>query len=151
MQYAGLGHEGSMWVAIMEKAAACFRYGGLANYADLDGGWMSEAFESLGYTSHAIWQSDDGQDLLGKIGDELAEGKAVTVAIYEPARYSPLIGSHAYTVEAVETDAQGQRTLILRNPWGIDGVGNDGRDDGYVRVTATQAYDSYWGVISANV
>lgn len=151
MQYAGLGHEGSTWVAIMEKAAACFRYGGLANYADLDGGWMSEAFESLGYTSHAIWQSDDGQDLLGKIGDELAEGKAVTVAIYEPARYSPLIGSHAYTVEAVETDAQGQRTLILRNPWGIDGVGNDGRDDGYVRVTATQAYDSYWGVISANV
>jgi hypothetical protein len=151
MQYAGLGREGSTWVAVMEKAAACFRYGGLANYADLDGGWMSEAFEDLGYTSHAIWETDNGDDLLSQIAAELDEGKAVTLAIFEPARFSPLIGSHAYTVEAVETDDQGRRTLVLRNPWGIDGVGNDGNDDGYVRVTPGQAYFSYWGVISANV
>ena len=150
MQYAGLGHEGSVWAPIMEKAFACFRYGGLANYADLDGGWMDEAF-GAGLYGRAIWESDDGEDLLSKISAELDEGKAVTVAIFEPSRGSPLVGSHAYTVEAVETDAQGQRTLVLRNPWGIDGVGNDGNDDGYVHVTPTQAYLSYWGVISANV
>ena len=151
MQYAGLGHEGSIWAPIMEKAFACFRYGGLASYADLDGGWMDEAFGALGFTTHAIWRSDDANDLLDQISAELADGKAVTVAIFEPSRGSPLIGSHAYTIESVETDAQGQRTLVLRNPWGIDGVGNDGNDDGYVRVTATQIYQSYWGVISANV
>jgi hypothetical protein len=151
MQYAGLGHEGSIWAPIMEKAFACFRYGGLASYADLDGGWMDEAFDALGYATHAIWRSDDANDLLDQIADEFAQGKAVTVAIFEPSRGAPLIGSHAYTIESVETDAQGQRTLVLRNPWGIDGVGNDGNDDGYVRITATQAYLSYWGVISANV
>src|SRR5213078_806937 len=42
MQYAELGKQNSLWVAIMEKAAACFRQGGLVNYSDLDGGWMSE-------------------------------------------------------------------------------------------------------------
>jgi hypothetical protein len=151
LQYAALGQGGSLWVAVMEKAYACYRYGGLANYVDLDGGWMSEAFEALGHTTHAIWETDDGQDLLAKIADELAEDKAVTLAIFEPVRHSPLVGSHAYSVVRVETDADGNRTLILRNPWGIDGAGNDGRDDGYVRVTAAQAYASYWGVISANV
>jgi hypothetical protein len=41
--------------------------------------------------------------------------------------------------------------VVLRNPWGIDGAGNDGVNDGYVRLTALQAFTSFWGVISANV
>jgi hypothetical protein len=132
----------------MEKAYACFRFGSLASYMDLDGGWMSEAFDALGYTSHAIWRADNAQDLLSQMADELQQGKAVTVAILNPARNSPLIGSHAYDVVSADTTAG---TLVLRNPWGIDGVGNDGHDDGYVTVTADQMYASYWGVISANV
>jgi hypothetical protein len=109
---------------------------------------MSEAFDALGYTSHAIWDGDDAQDLLDKVADELAQDKAVTVAILNPARNSPLIASHAYEVVSVDTAAG---TLVLRNPWGIDGIGTDGQDDGYVRVTAQQAFVSFWGVISANV
>ena len=151
LQYAALGEGGSLWVAVMEKAYACYRYGGLANYLDLDGGWMSEAFDALGHQSDAIWEAADGQDLLAKIEDELRQDKAVTLAVFEPARYSPLVGAHAYTVDRVETDADGNRTLILRNPWGIDGAGQDGSDDGYVRVTAEQAYASFWGVISADL
>jgi hypothetical protein len=148
LQYANAGRDNSLWVAVMEKAYACFRFGSLASYTDLDGGWMSEAFDALGYTSHAIWRADNAQDLLSQMADELQQGKAVTVAILNPARNSPLIGSHAYDVVSADTTAG---TLVLRNPWGIDGVGNDGHDDGYVTVTADQMYASYWGVISANV
>jgi hypothetical protein len=151
LQYANLGKQGSVWVAIMEKAYACFRQGGLVNYSDLDGGWMSEAFTDLGYDNEQIWNVANGDDLLNQIDNELKAGKAVTMAINTPATGAPVIGSHAYTVISVDTDAQGHKTLVLRNPWGIDGIGNDGNDDGYVRLTPVQAFGSFWGVISSNV
>jgi hypothetical protein len=151
MQYASLGKQNSVWVAIMEKAYACFRQGGVVNYSDLDGGWMSEAFSDLGYDSDQIWNVNNGDDLLNQISNELAAGKAVTMAINTPYGGAPVIGSHAYTVVSVDTDAQGHKTLVLRNPWGIDGIGHDGADDGYVRLTPVQAYGSFWGVISSNV
>jgi hypothetical protein len=135
----------------MEKAYATFRDGGPASYADLDGGWMDEAFGDLGFESNAVWDAGNGDDLLGQIAQELAAGKAVTMAINTPKNGAPVIGSHAYTVVSVDTDSQGHRTVVLRNPWGIDGAGNDGVNDGYVRLTALQAFTSFWGVISANV
>jgi hypothetical protein len=151
MQYAELGKQDSLWVAIMEKAYACFRQGGVVNYSDLDGGWMSEAFNDLGYDNDQIWDVSNGDDLLNQISDELAAGKAVTMAINTPYAGAPVIGSHAYTVVSVDTDADGHKTLVLRNPWGIDGIGHDGANDGYVRLTAVQAYGSFWGVISSEV
>jgi hypothetical protein len=153
MQYAGFGKQNSLWVAIMEKAYACFREAGsVANYASLDGGWMNEAFSDLGFAdSDEIWNVATGDDLLNKIDAELKAGKAVTMAIDTPAAGAPVVGSHAYTVVSVDTDADGHKTLVLRNPWGIDGAGNDGKDDGYVRLTPAQALGSFWAVISANV
>lgn len=148
LQYAGLGAQGSVWVAIMEKAYTFVRYGGRAAYANLDGGWMDEAFADLGYVSNDIWSATDGTELLGKIEEELAGGKAVTIAIRASADGAPVIGSHAYTVVAVETDEAGNKTLVVRNPWGVDGAGNDGSDDGYVRLTAQQTIASFWAVIS---
>ena len=151
MQYADLGKQDSLWVAIMEKAYACYRDGGLASYSDLDGGWMDEAFSDLGHDSTQIWDATNGDDLLGRIAAELDAGKAVTLAIYTPNNGAPVIASHAYTVVSVDTDSQGHKTLVLRNPWGIDGAGHDGLDDGYVRLTPLQAFTSFWGVISGNV
>ncbi len=151
MQYAEFGADKSIWVAIMEKAYACFRDGGVANYADLDGGWMSEAFTDLGYSSTEIWDAANGEDLFDGIAQDLADGKAVTIAINQPRNNCPCVGSHAYSVVSIDTDAQGNRTMTLRNPWGIDGAGHDGMNDGYVRVTPLQAFTSYWGVISGTV
>ena len=48
--YADLGAQDSMWVAVMEKAFAYFRTG-VADYAELDGGWMAEASTALGLGS----------------------------------------------------------------------------------------------------
>lgn len=151
MQYAGLGAQNSVWVAIMEKAYASFRYAGAANYANLDGGWMDEAFGDLGYAASSIWDAESGNSLLGLIEQELAEGKAVTMAINQAKGGAPLIGCHAYTVVEVKTDAEGNKTLVLRNPWAIDGAGSDGKNDGYVTITASQALASFWAVTSANV
>ncbi len=152
MQYADMGKQNSVWVAIMEKAYACFRTPTLtANYANLDGGWMSEAFNDLGYTTTDKWSAKTGDELLTFIANELKAGKAVTMAINNPVGGAPVIGSHAYTVVRVDVDAKGNKTLVLRNPWGVDGAGNDGANDGYVRLTSQQALGSFWAVMSAKV
>jgi hypothetical protein len=157
--YAGLGAQNSIWVAVMEKAYACFRdveataagsY--VASYENLDGGWMDEAFSDLGYASSAVWSTTDAATLLNQIKSQLDAGKAVTLAIDAAGLGAPVVEDHAYSVIGVETDAQGTATsLLLRNPWGSDGAGSVGADDGYVRLTAAQAFASWWGVISADV
>jgi hypothetical protein len=150
MQYAQLGAQDSIWVAIMEKAYACYRDNGVASYATLDGGWMDEAFNDLGYRdTEMLWDATDGDTLLGEIEDQLNEGLAVTLAIYQAKSGAPVVGYHAYTVVSVQTDGDGNKTLTLRNPWGVDGAGNDGNNDGHVTLTATQALTSFWGVIAA--
>ncbi len=51
------------------------------------------------------------------------------------------------------TNASGVATgLVLRNPWGVDGAGNDANpNDGYVTINGTQALGSMIGVVSAYV
>ena len=65
---------------------------------------------------------------------------------------TPLLSGHAYTVVGVDTDGAGNAiALRLRNPWGEDGAGNDGSNDGYVTVTPQQALDALAGVCTAVV
>jgi hypothetical protein len=159
LNYAWFGDQNSIWVAIMEKAYACFRDSEatdprwyVATYSNLDGGWMDEAFGDMGYDATCVWDATDAADLMAKIQTQVSAGKAVTLAIDKVAAGARLIGDHAYSVIAVETDADGNTSLLLRNPWGIDGVSTgDGHDDGYVTVTAAQAFASWSGLISARV
>ncbi len=61
-----------------------------------------------------------------------------------------IITDHAYTVVSVGTDASGTlTTLTVRNPWGVNDAGGTG--NGYVTLTAKQAFDSFLGFVSATV
>ncbi len=131
--YAGLGKENSLWVALMEKAYAFFRTGS-ASYESLSGGWMDEVYAAFGKTPSDTLQANSGAALLGLIGQQLAQGLSATFAVGNVPAAAPLIASHAYMVDAVGPDA-----LRLRNPWGIDGAGNDGVNDGYVTINGQQA------------
>jgi hypothetical protein len=149
LDYAGTGAQGSTWVAIMEKAYTIF-HGPVASYASIDGGWMDQAFAALGATPSDIYTAPTPTALLAQIQQNLSAGQAVTFAVNNPADGAPLVGSHAYTVDAVIADASGSPTgLRLRNPWGTDGAGDDGNNDGYVTISIQQAYDSMLGVVSA--
>jgi hypothetical protein len=149
LDYAGTGAQGSIWVAILEKAFTIF-HSQAPTYAAIDGGWMDEAFAALGASPSDIYSAATPTALVAQIQQNLSEGQAVTLAVNTPQDGAPLLGSHAYTVDSVTTDADGNVTgLVLRNPWGVDGAGNDGYNDGYVTVTAQQAYDSMLGVVSA--
>ena len=146
--YAGLGVGGSMWVAVMEKAYAQFRKGGLG-YAGLDMGWMREAYAALGVGSRTV-RATNATALLAYIKLELSMGRSVTFATDEPPAGAPLVGMHAYSVVGVDSDAAGNPVMLrLRNPWGYDGAGDDGADDGYVTINGDQALNALMGVVSA--
>ena len=46
-------------------------------------------------------------------------------------------------------NGDGTYSFVCRNPWGSDGVGSDGSNDGYVTVTAGQLYANCSGLTAA--
>jgi hypothetical protein len=153
LPYAGLGAQDSMWVAVVEKAYALFRTGA-GTYQSIESGWMGEAYSALGLSSTSSYYSSSASSLLNAMDRDLRAGKSVTFAVGTPDEDSNLVGYHAYTVVEVVKNAKGVPTEIrLRNPWGnMDGnTTTDGVHDGYVTVTAQQAFNSSLGYASASV
>jgi Calpain family cysteine protease len=149
--YAGLGNQNSLWVALMEKAF-CYVRTNSASYASIDSGWMDEAYTLLGTAPSSTYYFADAGSLMSQIESQLKAGKSVTYATATAPAGSALLDSHAYVVESVGFDSKGvPATLRLRNPWGIDGAGSDGNDDGYVTVTAAQAFKAFTGLVYATV
>ena len=152
LDYAGLGAGDSIWVAIMEKAYAVF-HGPTASYASIDGGWMDQVYSALGELPKSSYGGAGAVAMMALVASQISNGESVTYGtLNNISDNAPLIGGHAYSVDSVLTDTQGNPIgLVLRNPWGIDGAGNDGNDDGYVTVTAEQAYDCLAGTVAAFV
>ena len=149
--YAGLGAQGSIWVAIMEKAYATYE-GPTSGYASLNGGWMDQSYASLGAASSSYLGGAGATDMMNRIAQELTAGESVTYGTGTITAGAPLVGEHAYTVDSVNLDSQGTPiSLTLRNPWGTVGVGSAPGNNGYVTVTAAQAYTCLAGVVGALV
>lgn len=147
--FAGLGAQNSMWVAIMEKAYTFFRTGA-GSYASIDSGWMDQAYSALGSSSQSTYSASSAQNLLTMIGSQLSAGKSVTMAFATAANGADVITDHAYTVVSVGDDASGNpNSLTVRNPWGVDD--GSGTGNGYVTLTAQQAFNSFLGFVSAPV
>jgi len=146
--YADQSPNGSIWAAILEKAYAFFRTGA-GTYASLNSGWMANVFSDLGLGNTGVYSSDS---LLSKIDDMIKAKKAVTYATASVPSGTPLISYHAYTVDHINRDSTGAiYAVTLRNPWGIDGAGSDGHNDGYVTITAQQAAAAFNGVVAGTV
>jgi hypothetical protein len=164
--YAGFGNDaanditaadapriGSLWVPLVEKAAA-FRFGGA--YEDLDDDFLHHGFNVLGYADAATAAEDDvdsGTEALNWVQRQLDLGRALAFCT-EPEILgisSRLVGTHCYSIDSIDTDPMtGTRRIRVRNPWGDDGgTGSDGMDDGYLFISGTQLYESYsmlWAV-----
>jgi hypothetical protein len=152
--YANAGSSEGLWVALMEKAFNYFRSGAnpaAPTYGTIDnGGWMTESFTALGLADSDLYAGTATQ-LGTQLKSAVTAGKAVTLAIGNVPAGAPLIGDHAYTVDHVNLDARGNvASVTLRNPWGVDGAGNDGHDDGYVTVSITTLAAASMGVVTAN-
>lgn len=160
-QFAQLGHDDSLWVAVVEKAYTHHRTG--ANtYGSLNGGWGVEALRGLNAAGVGDRYFDtyaSGQAILDDIAAKLASGLAMTLGFDGVvAAGCPCVGGHEYTVVGVTHGWRydswsgwtwGVTGVQIRNPWGFDGVGSDGADDGYLTVTGDQLFASLgsiaWG------
>lgn len=139
--YANVGSNSSIWVAIMEKAFCYFRKG-LNSYASISSGMMSEVYGNLGATVTATTPGAAGNatSYVANLKGLLDSGKSVTAACYSSGGAN-MVTSHAYTVDRVVDNGDGTYSVVVRNPWGVDGYSsNDGTNDGYVTLTAAQAY-----------
>lgn len=149
--YSKLGQNNSLWVPLMEKALAAFRYGG-DSYSNLDGGWMNEAYSDLGITSTNTFYWTSASALLTQIQNELNSGEAVTAGILTVPSGTPLITNHAYSVVAVTTDSNGNLIgLEVRNPWGVVGISGYAGNNGYLTITAAQAFGAIAGTTAGVV
>lgn len=152
--YAELGAQQSLWVALMEKAYAFFRTGE-GTYRSIVAGWMSEVFTAMGLPSNTIWwtTTQTPAELLTHLKVELDAGAAITWATWEIPAGVPLVGLHAYSINAITLDDEGNPlTVTLRNPWGIDGGGNrDEFNDGLVTLTVAQMAGAFSALMYARV
>jgi len=134
--YAHPTSGGPIWQAIIEKAYAYYRTNS-NTYNSLNWGWTGSAFGDLGVFTSTF--SATSASVFNTLATAIAAGKP-TAAITNTTITggASVIGSHAYTVVATST-VSGVQWITLRNPWGFDGIGNDGNaSDGIVKVTLAQ-------------
>ena len=176
--YANLGPEDAIWVAIVEKAVAMAdpRVPGTFNYADLSSTGADEVFQFFGSAQTGVpflsLPRTGGYPTAAALGADIVQRfsgpqpQYLTVSLSDsadeivanPSTGTPrtpgtlgrkFVVSHAYTVWALNTNAQGQLTsLVLRNPWGTD-KGNFGvsysdanANDGLVTITLAELFTS---------
>lgn len=127
-QYAGLGHDGSLWVALVEKAYAHFRTG--ANtYASLNGGDPAAALRA--YNLNAVGQNyyaagSNATTVANDVYNHWNSYQSCTICTGSVPAGSLLLGNHCYTVTSVTRNAAGTVTSItMRNPWGNDNTGGN--------------------------
>jgi hypothetical protein len=145
--YASLGREGSMWVAVVEKAFAHYRTA-YNSYEAIEGGWSVEINYAWGAAAPGdrdLHSFSSATALANEIYLRWSQREAVTIGFLSARAGgggAPLITGHMYTVMSVLRNAAGAVVSItLRNPWGIDGAGNDSNpNDGLVTVTPQQIY-----------
>ena len=144
--YAGLGQNGATWVALMEKAFATHRGTG-GTYRSLSRTRADEGFAAFGMKADASLSiGENAWTAIDWLQAQLKQGRIITVQVSgaPAAKGAPILSHQLYVVERVNVGTamirSGDRvttrvmplTVTLRNPWGTDGAGNDGSDDGLV-------------------
>lgn len=150
-QYANLGPQGSVWVALTEKAIALANPNtpGAPNYQSLSSLGVDTVFGLFG-------SANRGTPTFRSYGTSLALGADVAQRLSGPtpqyltvslsaennfALQVRFISNHAYTVWALTYDSRGNVDgVILRNPWGTDTgstglrTSDDNPNDGLVQM-----------------
>lgn len=148
------------WLSIYERAAAEQRGG---SYKDIDGGFGDEAVELMtGRSAHR-----DGELDLAAIEDKLSKGQAVSVGsedvrdddfdwFWERAEVNrtDVVPNHAYIVTGVRLNENGEKVVVLANPWGPTGGLMEGDSDhksGTLELTEKEYKENFASVFSGDV
>lgn len=148
------------WLSIYERAAAEHRGG---SYDDIDGGFSNEAMELMTGQS----ADKDGELNFDDIEDKLADGQAISVGtedvkdddfdwVWESdeVNRTDVVPNHAYVVVDVKTNDDGEKVIVLANPWGPSGGYLEDDDDhksGTLELTEDEYKENFDSVYSVDV
>ncbi|KUM40754.1 C2 family cysteine protease [Arthrobacter sp. EpRS71] len=148
------------WLSIYERAAAEHRGG---SYDDIDGGFSNEAMELMTGQS----ADKDGELNFDDIEDKLSDGQAISVGtedvkdddfdwVWESdeVNRTDVVPNHAYVVVDVKTNDDGEKVIVLANPWGPSGGYMEGDDDlksGTLELTEDEYKENFDSVYSVDV
>jgi hypothetical protein len=147
--FAKLGHQNSLWVALLEKAwtfarptNGSFYTTNLGTYNMINGGGPGELLGTMG--SFLQGCNADGATVLSHAEQDYQVGREVAVCTNATVSVSSgLIGAHCYFVNSIQSGRYGLVTITLRNPWG-------GSDE-FITVSASDFEASFWTEASACV
>jgi hypothetical protein len=146
MVYAQWRNTGpQMWVPVMEKAWAYFR-NSTGTYEGIRYGYAREPYAALGvaygeYDPYAGF-NDSPAEFMSNIVNALNGGYAVTLCTDSGTSHGvPVLNDrHCYTVDSVIYDSAGVAvSLVLRDPYGTDGLSGDTTNDGYIMLSRSDA------------
>lgn len=129
---------GATWIPYVGKALAFWRYqAGLGTSPNLfsttNGGFPGEMFELMGYNVKALIPSN--ADFPTVVRAALAAHKPMAWCTTTNFTGAPIIEHHCYVIVGCEPNAANtDYNFTIYNVWGVDGAGNDGKDDGLVQV-----------------
>jgi hypothetical protein len=149
LAYAKQSATGEIWVPIVEKAYAFFRYGE-GTYESLNGGWMSDPLKEITNQGSSMkWTGQNAGTLYSWISANLDANHSVTIGTNFNAT-GKVVASHAYMVKSVQT-VGGVQYVTLYNPWGIDGgSSSDGSNDGLVTLSMNEVLTNVVAAVAAN-
>uniref|UniRef100_A0A673JHE1 Calpain-1 catalytic subunit-like n=1 Tax=Sinocyclocheilus rhinocerous TaxID=307959 RepID=A0A673JHE1_9TELE len=141
--FVGLKTTNEFWPALLEKAYAKV----CGSYADLDGGFMSEALMDFTGGVHMEFVLNEAPTYLWDIMDRAAKSQTLMgCASYdretrEAVSPNGIVGGHAYTVTGVfKVMSEGNPVHLVRvlNPWGNTEWNGDWSDKSYLWDTVSK-------------
>jgi hypothetical protein len=116
--HANQADNSEVWPLVIEKAYAQYKQ----SYGALDGGFPADAMTL--FTGEKATFMQTGNVTADQLSTWAKEGRNMVVDTCgaddaKLAEYG-LHGGHAYAVQGVTTDADGNKYLVLYNPWGFD-------------------------------
>lgn len=142
LEFGGARSANELWPLIIEKAYSAWK----GSYHLTEGGMSATTLEALTGAKPGFFPVDDALDgdaIFQRLKKLSADGAAV-VALSKPWEPSArnLVNDHAYSVLGVE-EKRGKRFVTLRNPWGQQEPGRDGKNDGIFTMTLDEFLSSF--------
>lgn len=144
-------HNGNneLWPMLMEKAFAK-QHGGytaIGSGAEAGSALMAVTGAPLDHISNKHSSTDE---LWAKLSDASAKKNPMVASTGLHAPDPNIVTRHCYSVLGTE-EKDGQRLVVVRNPWGHHEPGSDGADDGVFRMTVEEFQKNFAMVDIAKV
>jgi hypothetical protein len=160
LPYGHSENPNELWVALYEKAYASFKTQQMNNgwytplnpdhqgpgYDTIYSGYIDQGFEDLTGRRVATYAIGSYRGSWGHICSYIDKNRAV-VASAPPSNELGTSGGHAYTVLDAYVE-NGNRYVVVRNPWGWDGNTNDGNPEDAILTMTYEDFERLFSLIS---